>query len=204
MSRDKNLLMDVWLVSLLASRLVEGIVRGTPLSVDEWALFGLIADLGPVTPAQLAQWTGLPPTSLSAMIRRCELRGELERTPNPHDRRSHLVRLSTQGQERYQELVEPFLRTLGELRQALLVPEPEVRNALQHLDGALRSLLSVPDRPYRVGEPTPGEALVYEGRPLTVRQRREALTYIDWLRHRDLEKDETAPLSRRKGGRIRG
>ena len=190
MSRDKNLLMDVWLVSLMAGRLVANVVRGSAVSVDEFALYGLIADLGPVTPATLAQWTGLPRTSLSAIIKRCELRGELERAPNPSDRRSYLVRLSSHGFEVYLALVEPFFAALEELRESLAGREAEMRRALQHLDGALRSVLAVPERPYGV-EDEPSDSIAYGGEPLTPAQTREVLSFVEWLRHRDREGPRT-------------
>jgi hypothetical protein len=76
MSADKNVLIDIWLISLLADRMVAGILEDVSLSVEEFAIYGLISDLAPMTSADLVRATGLSPTTVSSLVRRCEARGE--------------------------------------------------------------------------------------------------------------------------------
>jgi DNA-binding MarR family transcriptional regulator len=181
----KNVLVDLWLASTLAVRLVEDLLADTPLSSDEFALYGLIVDLAPVTASDLARWTGMPATTLSNLVRRCEARGELTRVANPHDRRSSHLALSERGMEVYLRCVPRLLDALEKLRAELPASETSVRLALQDLDTGLRAVLGAQPRPYEIAAETPEHALTYGGQALTPAQRAEALAFIDWLRHRD-------------------
>ena len=185
MSKDKNLLIDIWLVSVLTYRLVDQLLDDTPLSPDEFALYGLVGDLGPVTAAQLARWTGLPTTTLSNLIRRCEQRGELSKVPNPEDGRSQLLTLSGRGMDLYHKLVPRLFEEVGELHAALSPSDTSTRLALQDLDRVLRAKLGVEPRPYEVADPSNVHAIAYGGSALNESQRREVLEYITWRRHRD-------------------
>jgi DNA-binding MarR family transcriptional regulator len=186
MSNDKNILVDIWLVSLLADRLVSEMLDGSPLGVEEFALYGLIVDLAPVTAADLARGTGLSATTLSGILSRCERRGELERIPNPDDRRSSLLQLTERGGKVYLGSVGPLrgaLDRIATLLGASLIP---ARIALASVDGALRALLHQEPRPYVLEYIPETSTLGYGGPPLTSAQVAEVRRFIAWLRHRDV------------------
>jgi DNA-binding MarR family transcriptional regulator len=183
-SRDKNLLVDIWLISTLTAQLVDEALVGTPLSTDEFALYGLIVDLAPVTAADLARATGMRATTLSGILGRCEQRGELTRIPKPADRRSSLLELTPAGMAIYRELVPRLRALLARLDAALERRSADVRLHLQALDDALRGVRGVGPRPYRLAS-RPARRLEYHGTALSARQQREVLDFIDWLRHRD-------------------
>lgn len=185
MSSPKNLLVDLWMATTLAERLVDDLLADTPLSTDEFALYGLVVDLGPVTATELARWTGMPLTTLSTLIRRCEARGELTRVTNPSDRRSSHLALSEHGMKIYMECVPPLLDVLATLEAKLSTSENAVRMALQDVDAALRAMLDTPPRPYDVTPEAREQQLGYAGAPLSASQRAEVLAFIDWIRHRD-------------------
>ncbi|RZS91001.1 DNA-binding MarR family transcriptional regulator [Motilibacter rhizosphaerae] len=177
----KNLLVDVWLLSSVATALVGRELAGSTLSVDEFAVYGLVQDLGPVTATQLGQWTGLSATTVSALLRRCEARGELVRTPSPADRRSMLVELTPRGREAYDAALPALGAALGRVQDQLGDGDAEARWALQQVDAAVRAALGVPVRPYRVPEPGPEEAVG----ELTPAQAEELRAYAAWMRWRD-------------------
>jgi len=182
----KNVLVDVWLLSTLASSLVEAALAESPMSTDEFALYGLIVDLGPLTAADLARATGLPPTTLSGILARCERRGEVERVANPADRRSALLRLTARGSVVYRGALPGLLDLLTRLDAATPGGSESLRLALQTLDDALRTVGGTGERPYRLAPPADRPPAVdYDGEPLTPAQEREARRFIDWLRHRD-------------------
>jgi DNA-binding MarR family transcriptional regulator len=187
MSSPKNLLVDLWMATMLGVRLVDDLLADTPLSTDEFALYGLIVDLGPVTATELARWTGMPLTTLSTLLRRCEARGELTRVANPNDRRSSHLVLSERGMAVYLGCVPPLLDALAKLERTLSTSENAVRISLQDVDAALRAMLDTPPRPYEVTPETDERQLGYAGRPLSAAQRAEVLAFIDWIRHRDRE-----------------
>ncbi|MEU4689830.1 MarR family winged helix-turn-helix transcriptional regulator [Actinoplanes sp. NPDC023714] len=180
MPGPKNLLVDIWLLSSVATALVAEGLADSPLSVDEFALYGLVSDLGPVTATQLSQWTGLSPTTLSAMLRRCQARGELARTTNAADRRSTLVELTEQGRAVYEAALPALFNAQHRLAEHLGLPDDDARVALQEVDAATRAALKLPARPYRVTGNPPADTS-----GLTDDQQAEVREFVTWLRYRD-------------------
>ena len=89
-----SLLFDIWLLSGLMAGLLEDVLAESELNGDDFGMYSLLRRYGPATPTQLHRWTGLPPTTISAHLKRLEKRGHVTRSPNPADRRSHQVGLS--------------------------------------------------------------------------------------------------------------
>jgi len=186
MSTDKNVLIDIWLISLLADRIVAGILEDVPLSVDEFAMYGLISDLAPITSADLVRATGLSPTTVSSLVRRCEARDELERTDNPDDARSALLKLTPEGYRLLGMAVPRLLEAIDRIAANLGGRHDQVRESLRELDLALRSDLGLGPRPYELSATEDGDASVnYQGSPLSDTQTKEVRKYIDWVRSRD-------------------
>lgn len=186
MSIDKNVLIDVWLLSLLASRMVSEILDDSPMSVDEFAMYGLIADLAPITSADLVRATGLSPTTVSSLVRRCEARGELIRTENPEDARSSLLQLTRAGYEVLGRAVPLLLDGIERIESGLGGRHRQIREALRDLDQVIRNELGVGPRPYELDGPTVEKSsLAYTGDPLTPEQVDEARQFVDWIRARD-------------------
>ena len=186
MSTDKNLLIDLWLISFLAERFVAEMLEGIPLSVDEFAMYGLISDLAPLTAADLVRATGLPATTVSSLVRRCESRGELIRSDNPEDARSSLLELTAAGYEVLASAVPRLLEGIDRLRSRLGTEHDLVRERLELLDQVLRQEMGVGPRPYEVDVARSyAKTLTYSGPALTPEQRAEALRFVDWLRKRD-------------------
>ena len=123
----------------MAERVVARHLQEAGVSGEQLALLSLIATVEPITPTALAAEMGVPLTTLADALRRLDSRGELERTPNPADQRSHLISLSREGTARL-EAAEPQLRkAAAELSADLQLPAAEVERALDDLHGALRT-----------------------------------------------------------------
>lgn len=186
MSTDKNVLIDIWLISLLADRMVAEVLEGIPLSVHEFATYGLISDLAPITSADLVRATGLSPTTVSSLVRRCEARGELVRTDNPDDARSALLELTSEGYRLLGMTVPRLLEGIDRIKANLAGRHDHIRESLRDLDSALRSDLGVGSRPYEIAAGEDGGGSVsYPGERLSAAQDAEVRLYIDWLKHRD-------------------
>ncbi|HUG86690.1 MAG TPA: MarR family transcriptional regulator [Euzebya sp.] len=186
MSSPKNVLVDLWLAATVATPLIDDAVAGSGVTTDEFAIYGLVVDLGPLSAADLVRTTGLAPTTLSGLLSRCERRGHLRRVPSPTDRRSRLIELTEAGMSAYVALVPALMALLTRLEAELRLPQGHVRAHLQALDDALRRLRGIDARPYRVEEDPDGQALPSAGPPLTPAHEQEVRRYIEWLRHRDL------------------
>jgi DNA-binding MarR family transcriptional regulator len=123
----------------MAERVVARHLQEAGISGEQLALLSLIATVEPITPTALAAELGVPLTTLADALRRLDARGELERSPNPADQRSHLITLSGEGRARL-EAVEPQLRNAAdELSAELRLPPDEVSEALDDLHDALRT-----------------------------------------------------------------
>ena len=89
----------------------------------------------------MANWLGMPPTTVSTYIARFLERGLVERRPNPEDGRSYVLLLSAEGDA----LVDSVSRRLTEVAQQVAGESPvelsEIREALETLDAAGRRVL---------------------------------------------------------------
>ena len=69
------------------------------LEASELAALEHLQAAGAMTQKRLGERLSMSPGAVTAMIDRLELRGYVERTPNPEDRRSALVRITKAGLE---------------------------------------------------------------------------------------------------------
>lgn len=102
-----------------------------------FAVYSVIGAAEPVTPTQLAEILGMPPTSLSYVIRQMHERGHLRRVRNPHDGRSVLLQLTPKGRRVLDDALKGFAVAIGEFRRELDVDEPELLRHLEAMSAAL-------------------------------------------------------------------
>ncbi|HWD79605.1 MAG TPA: MarR family transcriptional regulator [Kribbella sp.] len=77
----------------------------------------LLQTYGPLTPRQLAEYTGLTSGTITGVIDRLEAHGFVTREPDPRDRRKVLV---TPSAEKIQEKLVPLYAEQGERMQQML------------------------------------------------------------------------------------
>jgi DNA-binding MarR family transcriptional regulator len=181
---EMSLLFDVWLLMHLASGMLDDALEGSDLSSDDFGLYSLLRVFGPATPTQIARWTGMRPTTVSAALRRMSGRGHSEQQPNPADGRSYLVALNTAGSADHLRAAGPFLEVMAQVSAALQPDEDAERIVLQRLDSAMRATTGLDPRPYRLGARDNQRALQlpYTGDPLTPTQESTVRAYIDFVR----------------------
>jgi DNA-binding MarR family transcriptional regulator len=82
----------------------------------------LLYTLGASTPGKLAEFTGLTTGGVTVMLDRLEKAGYIKREPNPCDRRSLLVRVSTKKMEKidvhYAGVAKEFDAYIAEVSEA--------------------------------------------------------------------------------------
>lgn len=98
MSSDRIELVDqvLWRSRELSTETVmfhAAIAERRGLSAVETKVLDYLARLGPLTPKDLADYSGLAPASVTALIDRLERKEVLTRKPHPRDRRRVLVEL---------------------------------------------------------------------------------------------------------------
>jgi DNA-binding MarR family transcriptional regulator len=179
-----SVLFDVWLLMHLVSGVLDEALGEHGLSGDEFGLYSLLKGFGPVTPTQIARWTGMPATTVSAALRRLTARGHVERLPHPDDGRSYLVVLSDAGVTAHARAASSFRTVAARVSHALGDDETAQRVVLQRLDHTLRGITGLDSRPYQVTGSSPGAppVLSYTGHPLTPGQEHQVRTFIEFIR----------------------
>jgi DNA-binding MarR family transcriptional regulator len=136
--RPRPLLLNVWIAGELVASLLDRNLALEDVHTDFYGTLSVIGVFGPLTPSELAERTGVPLTTVSDRIRRIVEDGDAERIPNPNDGRSHLVRLTQEGDARWRRGWPALQKTIQQISDNLSRPVDEVHDALDDLIDALR------------------------------------------------------------------
>jgi DNA-binding MarR family transcriptional regulator len=138
--RRANPLFRLYVLSQLMGSLLgrELEAEGIP---DGFGIYSPIGSWGRITPSDLADLIGMPPTTLSGHIERLVRQGVVRRVENPADRRSYLLELTDEGMQAFRAGGEGLRRALAALNEHLDRPVDELLDALEALDSALRRAL---------------------------------------------------------------
>lgn len=141
-----NVLFDVWLVSRSVNALIDDAIRESGLDADEFAIYSVLSAGDGMTPSELARWMSAPPTTVSSYVKRFERRGDVRRSPNKNDRRSHRIVLSAKGRRAHAAAGQLFAPVLAAVEAALGSHVPDTHRRLLELHGVVEAAASVPDR----------------------------------------------------------
>jgi DNA-binding MarR family transcriptional regulator len=108
-----TILLDVFQTNQVRERLIAAALDGVALPPEDYPFYVLIGAEGPLTPTALAARTAMPLSTVLYRVGRLERRGHAERAPNPHDRRSYLLTLTSDGQKLLRD-ARPRFRALAE------------------------------------------------------------------------------------------
>jgi DNA-binding MarR family transcriptional regulator len=140
--RDISLLFDVFVVHQRVRSLLARALAGTELRADEYAVYSVLFERGSLTPTQLAASLAMPVTTILDYLRVMTRRGHIQRARNPADGRSYKVALTAGGRDVHQRTSAVWNVAVRGLEDALAMPEPQVRAALQALDDAAATALA--------------------------------------------------------------
>jgi DNA-binding MarR family transcriptional regulator len=114
--------------------------RRVGMTAAERKCAGMIAELTECTPKQLADMSGLSTGAITGIVDRLERAGYAKREPNPHDRRSVIIR--ARNTERLAKETLPIFASLTEAMTALADRySPEQRALiLKHLQDTISIL----------------------------------------------------------------
>ncbi|WP_433781402.1 MarR family winged helix-turn-helix transcriptional regulator [Actinomycetospora sp. CA-101289] len=181
-----SLLFDLWLINhMVEGAFDDALAAGSGLSGEEFGFYSLLRRFGPATPGRISRWTAMPPTTVSATVRRLVQRGHVDQRPNPADGRSRLVALTPDGVTAHAGAAEVFWTATRPLAAALQDDVHHQRISLQRLDQALRDVGGLEPRPYQVDDTASArQHLEYDGTPLTTDEEGSVRAYIDFIRTR--------------------
>ncbi len=136
-----GLFLQPFIVEQLVAEVVADLVAGSGLSGVEFAVVSTMGVWEDPTPTKLARRLGMPPTTLSAVLRRLEYRGLVKRSRDPGDGRRCVLELTAKGRRAWSKAVERFPHWLGRVREELGVDPEEVLEPMRKLEDALRRAL---------------------------------------------------------------
>jgi DNA-binding MarR family transcriptional regulator len=96
------------------------------LEASELAALEHLQAAGPMTQKHLAERLSMSPGAVTAMIDRLESRGYVQRTPNPEDRRSALVRITKAGLEESLRHLWPYIEDMKGVEEGFTEEERAV------------------------------------------------------------------------------
>jgi len=133
---DVSMLFDFFVASQRLRRVLADGLAGSGMRPDEYAVYSLLLEKGPLTATEMAASMGMPVTTVLDYLRAMTAAGHVSRTSHPFDGRAVQLSLSRAGvaaQRRAHTYWEPVRMSIeGELGASL----PAVRLALRALDRA--------------------------------------------------------------------
>jgi DNA-binding MarR family transcriptional regulator len=104
---------------LKVRELVREAMADSPLGPDEYAVYSLIFEIGPVSATTLAHEAGMPLTTALDLVLALQARGHVLKERNPRDGRAMLVRLTPDGVAAQREAMRYFTQADQRLQGAL-------------------------------------------------------------------------------------
>ncbi|HEV3232095.1 MAG TPA: MarR family winged helix-turn-helix transcriptional regulator [Candidatus Dormibacteraeota bacterium] len=140
-SADVSMLFDLFVVSQRVRRLLQEALAESPLRADEYAVYSLLFEAGPMTATGMSRGLGMPLSTVLDYLRGMEVRGHLGRRRHPRDGRAQHLSLTIAGVAAHRRTNAAWEVMREDLEAALEVPVADVRRALRALDEAARTAL---------------------------------------------------------------
>lgn len=139
--RNISLLFDLFVVNQRLRRLLTLALADVALRADEYAVYSLLFEQGPLTATEMARRMGMPLTTALDYLRAMEGRGHLRRDPHPRDGRAQQLSLTLAGTAEHRRTNAAWEVMRVRLERSLSLPARDIRRALQALDDAATTAL---------------------------------------------------------------
>lgn len=143
--RTISLLFDLFVLNQRMRRLVSAALADVTLRADEYAVYSLLFEQGPLTATEMARRMGMPLTTLLDYLRAMDVRGHLRRDPHPRDGRALRLSLTIAGVAEHRRTNKAWEVMRARLDGSLAVSPASIRRALQALDDAAAATLAAFD-----------------------------------------------------------
>lgn len=135
--RSISLLFDLFVVSQRVRRMLATALAEAELRADEYAVYSLLLEQGPITATEMSGRLGMPLTSLLDYLRQMDQRGHLRRDRHPRDGRARRLSLTLEGLAAQRRTNVRWEAVRTRLEGRLAVPPDQIRAALYALDDAV-------------------------------------------------------------------
>ena len=139
--RRGALILDLYYAGELGTTLLARELAKEGIPMELLGLLTEIARVGPLTPSQLSELTGLPPATLYDRVERLAGDGLVGRERNPADGRSTLIRVTPAGRTRVHRAGPAVRRAVLALMGHLDRPLEDVERGVFELREALTATL---------------------------------------------------------------
>jgi DNA-binding MarR family transcriptional regulator len=139
--RQISLLFDVFVLNQRLRTLLSLALAGTGMRPDEYAVYSLLFESGPLTPTDMARQMGMPLTTVLDYARSMKMRGHVRRSAHANDGRAYQLRLTPAGLSAFHGASAAWNRSLSRFEPSLTMPVRDVRRALHAIDDAAASVL---------------------------------------------------------------
>jgi DNA-binding MarR family transcriptional regulator len=136
--KPREVLLQYFRTSQSVREVMLDIVEGSDLTPDEFVVLSVIGELRAVTPTELAERLGMPPTTISRYAARFVAEGLAVRAVNPSDGRSYFLEVTTQGRAVLSKIVPRLRRATQQLGE--LVDVDAMSSTLAHFEEALGTM----------------------------------------------------------------
>lgn len=144
---DISLLFDLFVTSQRVRRVLADAMVASGMRPDEYAVYSLLFDAGPLTATEMSELLGMPLSTILDYLKPMSAAGHLDRMAHPSDGRALQLRLSRAGVTTQKRAHRHWEVVRRRVEDSLPMPIEQVRRALRALDDAAS----------RAGIPTHGD-----------------------------------------------
>ena len=131
-----SLLFDFFVTSQRLRRVLTDALAGAGMRPDEYAVYSLLLEKGPVTATEMAEMLGMPLTTVLDYLTALDRAGHLVRTAHPFDGRSTELSLNRSGLAAQRRACRHWEVARRSIEGGLEIPLDQVRRSLHALDDA--------------------------------------------------------------------
>lgn len=179
-----TILFELGVVSRLTGTILDRALIDAGITAREFFMLSVIAGMGPLTPGDIAQRSGIPAPTVSKLLARMFERGLATEDEHPSDGRSRIISLTPAGRQAIADAQPGFGQVLRAWYDLLGDEVADIHWSLRRLDWALREIGGFEQHDEEsVRNLNPGW-IRYSGPPLTADEEGEVVRYIEWILHR--------------------
>ena len=130
------MLFDLFVAAQRVRRVLAEGMAESGLRPDEYAVYSLLFEKGPITATEMSEQMGMPLTTVLDYLRSMSSAGHIDRMAHPSDGRALQLRLNRAGIAAQRRANDHWNVVRKRLEDALPIPVEQVRRGLQALDDA--------------------------------------------------------------------
>ena len=133
-----SLLFDFFVTSQRLRRVLTDALADSGMRPDEYAVYSLLLEKGPLTATEMSEMLGMPLTTVLDYVRALDRARHVVRTAHPFDGRSTELSLNRSGLAAQKRANRHWEVARKSIEGGLVIPVDQVRRSLHALDDSAR------------------------------------------------------------------